>query len=161
MPNVIRLTQFLELETCKKKTLKILARKRNGWYWGSTKCSVLLGLGHLFFGTLLLIYDLATNAISESALAVSSSLCFIICAILLFISARRTGLDRPAHYLIIIFSTIACIMVICLIGGTAYHANKICIAIKTVKCTLRIALIHIFLILIVLLECKFSVCVFL
>lgn len=133
----------------------ILARTRNGWYWGSAKCSILLGLGHLFFGILLLIYDLATNSISEAQFGVSSSLCFIICAILLFISARKTGLDRPAHYLIIIFSTISFIMAICLIGGTAYHANKVCIAIRTAKCTLYAALIHTFLVLIVLLESGF------
>lgn len=86
--------------------------------------------------------------------ATSSSLTFIVCAILLFISARRTGLDRPAHYLIIIFSVIACALSLCLIGGTALHANKICISPRTAKCTLQAALIHIFLVLIALLGSK-------
>ncbi|KAI6183986.1 hypothetical protein M3Y97_00547700 [Aphelenchoides bicaudatus] len=147
----------LILEALKKQELQ-RARKRRNWYWGSTKCSILLGLGHLLGGIVLLIYDLATNSITESKFAISSSLCFIICAILLFISARRTGLDRPAHYLIIIFSVISCIMAVLLIGGTAYHANKICIAIRTVKCTLQSALIHAFLILIVFLEMGICLC---
>lgn len=129
-----------------------LAQRNKGWYWGSTKCSILIGFGHLFFGTTLLIYDVSTNHITDSTFAVSSSLCFIICAILLFISARKMGLDRAAHYLIIIFSVLSGLVGLCLIGGIALHINEICVAVKTVKCTFGAVLIHVFVVLIVLVE---------
>lgn len=56
--------------------------------WPCRLCGIVLGLSHLLLGIALLIFDVVTNYISETAFAITASLSFIVCGIFSFISAR-------------------------------------------------------------------------
>ncbi|KAI6197032.1 hypothetical protein M3Y94_01177300 [Aphelenchoides besseyi] len=141
----------LILETLKREqAFRKAQRRRNAWTWGSSNNCIFLGSTHILLGMFLIIYDLATNSTSESAFAISASLCFVIIGILLFIAARR--LDRPAHYLIIIFGILTSATCIALIIDTSLHTSRVCIASRGASCTPQTWLVHILLLFIALVE---------
>lgn len=56
--------------------------------WPCRYCGIVFGLLHLTIGITLLIFDIITNNISETAFAITSSLSFIVCGIFALIAAR-------------------------------------------------------------------------
>ncbi|VBB25722.1 unnamed protein product [Acanthocheilonema viteae] len=92
--------------------------------WPCRLCGVILGICHLPLGIVLLIFDVVTNNISETAFAITASLSFIICGIFSFISARR--LDRPAQLLLLFFSIFSMAMSITMFIDSAALINYNC-----------------------------------
>ncbi|CAD5211384.1 unnamed protein product [Bursaphelenchus okinawaensis] len=106
----------------------------------------------------LLIFDVFTNPITETAFGISSSLCFIITAILSFISARR--LDRAAQWLIIGFATASLILSLALVVDCTLYMNRLCFPVQTARCTASTGSIHMVLVMIAFFEsvmCVFSI----
>ncbi|EFO16396.1 hypothetical protein LOAG_12108 [Loa loa] len=92
--------------------------------WPCRFCAIMLGICHLTLGIILLIFDVVTNNISETAFAVTASLLFIVCGIFSFISARR--LDRPAQLLLLFFSIFSMAMSITMFVDSAALINYNC-----------------------------------
>uniref|UniRef100_A0A2K6VD69 Uncharacterized protein n=1 Tax=Onchocerca volvulus TaxID=6282 RepID=A0A2K6VD69_ONCVO len=92
--------------------------------WPCRSCGLMLGICHLLSGIILLIFDIVTNNISETAFAMTASLSFIVCGIFSFISARR--LDRPAQLLLLSFSIFSLAMSITMFVDSAALINNNC-----------------------------------
>uniref|UniRef100_A0A0R3RWP9 Transmembrane protein n=1 Tax=Elaeophora elaphi TaxID=1147741 RepID=A0A0R3RWP9_9BILA len=92
--------------------------------WPCRCCGMILGICHLLLGIVLLIFDVVTNNISETAFAITASLSFIVCGIFSFISARR--LDRPAQLLLLFFSIFSMAMSITMFVDSAALINHNC-----------------------------------
>ncbi|VDM08289.1 unnamed protein product [Wuchereria bancrofti] len=92
--------------------------------WPCRFCGIMLGICHLPLGIVLLVFDVVTNNISETAFAVTASLSFIVCGIFSFISARR--LDRPAQLLLLLFSIFSMVMSITMFVDSAALINYNC-----------------------------------
>ncbi|CAG9535342.1 unnamed protein product [Cercopithifilaria johnstoni] len=92
--------------------------------WPCRFCGVILGTCHLPLGIVLLIFDVVTNSISETAFAITASLSFIVCGIFSFISARR--LDKPAQWLLLFFSIFSMAMSITMSMDSAALINYNC-----------------------------------
>uniref|UniRef100_A0A914S7R2 MARVEL domain-containing protein n=1 Tax=Parascaris equorum TaxID=6256 RepID=A0A914S7R2_PAREQ len=108
--------------------------------WPCRTCGILLGISHLLLGIILLIFDIFTNNISETAFAITAALAFIICALFAFIAARR--LDRPAQLLLLFFSLFAFAMSAAMFIESAAIINYNC---DHNKCHRRENIIHIIL----------------
>ncbi|CAD6192114.1 unnamed protein product [Caenorhabditis auriculariae] len=76
--------------------------------WPCASCANILAIVHLLIGVSLLVFDLATNDVSKSVLAVSASFVFIICAIFCFITTCR--LDKCAQILLFWFAFVSVIL---------------------------------------------------
>ncbi|VDN60907.1 unnamed protein product [Dracunculus medinensis] len=100
--------------------------------WPCGKCSILLGLCHLFIGIFLLIFDIITNNISEIAFAATSSLTFIVCAILAFIASNLKceiffrRLDRTSQLLLLFISLFAIALTIIMFIDSVVVINHNC-----------------------------------
>ncbi|VDM29734.1 unnamed protein product, partial [Toxocara canis] len=55
--------------------------------WPCRTCGILLGICHLVLGITLLLFDIFTNSLSETAFAITAALAFIVCALFAFIAA--------------------------------------------------------------------------
>uniref|UniRef100_A0A915PYK8 Zinc finger PHD-type domain-containing protein n=1 Tax=Setaria digitata TaxID=48799 RepID=A0A915PYK8_9BILA len=92
--------------------------------WPCRFCGIMLGICHLLLGVTLLIFDVVTNNISETAFAITASLSFIVCGIFSFIAARR--LDRPAQLLLLFFSIFSMAMSTTMFVDSAAVINYNC-----------------------------------
>ena len=71
-----------------EEELQEIRFRRRAQKWPCGRMTFFLGICHLFSGLTLLAFDVFTNEISQTPIAVSASLLFIICAIFSFIAAR-------------------------------------------------------------------------
>ncbi|VDO32547.1 unnamed protein product [Brugia timori] len=94
--------------------------------WPCRFCGIMLGICHLPLGIVLLVFDVLTNNISETAFAVTASLSFIVCGIFSFISASSRRLDRPAQLLLLLFSMFSMVMSITMFVDSAALINYNC-----------------------------------
>ncbi|KHN84118.1 hypothetical protein Tcan_10385 [Toxocara canis] len=92
--------------------------------WPCRTCGILLGICHLVLGITLLLFDIFTNSLSETAFAITAALAFIVCALFAFIAARR--LDRPAQLLLLFFSLFALAMSTTMFVESAAVINHNC-----------------------------------
>uniref|UniRef100_A0A0N5A9T7 MARVEL domain-containing protein n=1 Tax=Syphacia muris TaxID=451379 RepID=A0A0N5A9T7_9BILA len=90
--------------------------------WPCRSCGILLGICHLLIGTFLLIFDIITNAGSQTVFGIIAAILFILCALFAFISARR--LDKTAQLLLGIFATFAFLISLCMMLHSALAVNS-------------------------------------
>ncbi|VDO48991.1 unnamed protein product [Onchocerca flexuosa] len=116
--------------------------------WPCRSCGIMLGICHLLFGIILLIFDIVTNNISETAFAMTASLSFIVCGIFSFISSRR--LDRPAQLLLLFFSIFSLVMSVAMFVDSAALINNNC---DQNDCHGAVSNVHVVLLCFGLIEC--------
>uniref|UniRef100_A0A1I7SSA8 Membrane-spanning 4-domains subfamily A member 15-like n=2 Tax=Bursaphelenchus xylophilus TaxID=6326 RepID=A0A1I7SSA8_BURXY len=152
------LTELIKETLRREQEIREAQKNRRRCLWRSSKTAIWLGIGHLFFGLVLLIFDIATNEITHTAFGISSSLCFIITAILSFISARR--LDWTAQWLIIFSASLSFALSLALVADCTLYMNRLCFPVQTERCTASTGSIHLVLVLIAFFEsvlCVFSI----
>ncbi|KAH7727125.1 hypothetical protein AAVH_05350 [Aphelenchoides avenae] len=89
----------------------------------------------------LLVFDVITNDITGTPVAVTAAIATIICAILSFIAARR--LDKVAQVLLVIFAASSSVLCLVLFVEAAAFINSICRPSSTVQCLDKEGIVHI------------------
>lgn len=92
--------------------------------WACKPCGLILGSSHLILGSLLLIFDVATNFITETAFAITASICFINSGIVGLIAARR--FDKGTITLFLIFSLLSAGLCLVLVVESISAINHLC-----------------------------------
>uniref|UniRef100_A0A914V286 Uncharacterized protein n=1 Tax=Plectus sambesii TaxID=2011161 RepID=A0A914V286_9BILA len=92
--------------------------------WPCRPCGIFLGTCHLMIGCCLVVFDVATNSVTETAFAITASICFIVSGILSLIASRR--LDRGTILLFFIFSLTSAAMCLAMFIESAIIVNQSC-----------------------------------
>lgn len=94
--------------------------------WPCRPCGLLLGTCHILLGLSVIIFDVATNWITETVFAITAGICFVNSGVVGLIAARK--LDRGTVTLFVIFSLLSLGLCSVLIIECSAALNHACMA---------------------------------
>uniref|UniRef100_A0A5S6Q9L7 MARVEL domain-containing protein n=1 Tax=Trichuris muris TaxID=70415 RepID=A0A5S6Q9L7_TRIMR len=92
--------------------------------WDCRMCGLLLGIFHVVFGSILIVFDLATNWITETVFAVTAGICFVITGITSLIASKR--LDKGTITILVIFSFASLVLASAIVFESISSINYLC-----------------------------------